>query len=71
MMDALVTLSADNCHTSPPILTIISFRRLGLLLLEFEKKAILVKLRRKERKEIWICEPRINEEAAVSLEILN
>lgn len=35
MMNALVILSTDNCHRSPPEHTIISFRRFALLLPEF------------------------------------
>lgn len=35
------------------------------------ERAILVKLRRKEREEIWICDSNLNEEVALSLKILN
>jgi hypothetical protein len=57
MMDALVTLSADNCHNSPPILTVISFTRLGLLVPGFGKEPFLSNLGEKREKKYGFVSP--------------
>lgn len=56
MMDALVILWADNRHTFPPILAIISFRSFSLLLAEFRERLSCQIWEKRERRnmDLWL-----------------